>query len=138
MRHCVKKATDQGRICSILPSPKMCTMRSTGLCGPICPTNTFSKGTEYGRRVTFPNPVRPHRKLPLHLPTTLDGAGSDASHNQHHLRAYKGSEVAATILLLGEGIWPHLRRGRGDRDRAGVRIRHELGRLFALCGECLR
>ena len=40
--------------------------------------------------------------------------------------------MAAPVVLLGQGLRPDLRRRRRHRDRAGIRVRHELGRLLAV------
>ena len=51
---------------------------------------------------------------------------------RRHLPPDEGPEVAPAVVLLGQGLRPDLRAGRRHRDRPGVRVRDELGRLLAV------
>ena len=83
-------------------------------------------GTRSGHPVA--HPVRVRHQLPHHLPGLHDRAGGVAGDDRRHAAFHRQPALPAHLRLLAQGLRGVVRHGRGDGDRHGLPVRHQLGR----------
>src|SRR6056297_719299 len=98
---------------------------------PVRSAREARSGTRGSAR-TRPHPVRYDDRLPLLLRAVVARAGTVGGDLPHAVLPHRPGALPPAREVLGQDLPDPVRHGGGDRDRAGVPVRHELVVLLDL------